>query len=267
SFDGRYWGFKCDPGDGGKKLIAYDLERDRVLWTVPYSGSSKQGIWGAPMPSPSGRFFVTRQDLLEVRDRDTGEVLRRIEPWTLAFQHMSMGLAENDGREFDFYVTLYNEGGHGENSALVSIVLETGQIEGSYLAEANGYPYPPSGIHHSAISYRQPGYVWTSIIGAQSEVDPSQTDGQSILGSEILVTDITSGRVGRVGHHRSRRGLNPVYNPKFNDYWQEPHISASPTGCRAVFGSDWSAGPQAQTPPQPKVDTYVVELPCFQRDR
>jgi hypothetical protein len=264
SFDGRYWGFKCDPGDGKKKLIAYDLKEDRILWILPYTGKSKQGIWGSPMPSPTGKFFVTLQDLLEVRDRDTGEVLRRIEPSTLAFQHMTMGIAERDGKRGDFYVTIYNEGSSGTNSALVVILLDTGRIIPAYLAEGSGYPYPPSGIHHSAISYRQPNYVWTSIIGAQDEGDPRQTDGQSLLGSEILVTNVLDGSVGRIAHHRSRRGMNPVFNANYKDYWQEPHISVSPSGCRAIFASDWSAGPQQKTPPQPKVDTFVVELPCFE---
>jgi hypothetical protein len=145
----------------------------------------------------------------------------------------------------------------------VRIGLETGKMEGVYLSEHIGYPFPPSGIHHSAISYRQPNFVWTSIIGAQNEADTRQTDGQLLLGSEILVTDLRDGRVARVAHHRSRRGLNPVYNQRHSDYWQEPHVSASPTGCRAVFGSDWSAGPRPATSFQPKVDTYVVELPCF----
>lgn len=264
SFDGRYWGFKCDPGDGNKRLLLYDLETDRIVWNLPYTGSSTRGIWGAPMPSPTGRFVVTRQDALEVRDRETGKILRVIPPDHFAYNHMTMGLGLDDKGRHDIYVTLENEGGHDENTSLVAVNLETG-ARGNYIAQALGYPYPPSGIHHSMISYRQANYVWTSIIGSQSEVDPRQTDGQTLLGSEILVTNLLDGRVGRVAHHRSRRGLNPVYNEKFSDYWQEPHISVSPTGCRAVFGSDWSAGPRPATPFQPKVDTYVVELPCFDR--
>lgn len=268
SFDGRDWGFKCDPRDGTKRLFLYDLETDRVLWNVPYTGSSTRGIWGAPMPSPSGKFVVTLQDAIEIRDRDTGSILRTIKPDLLAFQHLTMGVVrDKEGRERDVYLTLYNEGPPGQNTALIAIDLETGKMEGAYLSEAYGYPYPPSGIHHSAISYRQPNFVWTSIIGAQNEVDSRQTDGQLLLGSEILVTDLRDGRVGRVAHHRSRRGLNPAYNDRYSDYWQEPHVSVSPTGCRAVFGSDWSAGPRPGTTFQPKVDTFVVELPCFTRGK
>lgn len=264
SFDGRYWGFKCDPGDGKKKLIAYDLKEERILWIIPYTGSSTRGIWGAPLPSPSGRFFVTAQDIFEVRDRDTGKILRTIEPDFLAYQHMTMGLGVRDGREFDFYATLYNEGPPGTNSALIGIVLETGQIEWGYVPQSSGYPYPPSGIHHSA-DLLSPAELRLDFDHRVPERDrPSRNRRTDAFGEEILVTNMLDAAVGRVGHHRSRRGMNPVYNPKYNDYWQEPRISVSPTGCRAVFGSDWSAGPQERTPPQPKVDTFVVELPSFE---
>jgi hypothetical protein len=109
---------------------------------------------------------------------------------------------------------------------------------------ASGYPYPPSGTHVSAMAYRQPGWVFLSIVG-----DPA---GQQVLDNELVLADTNGGAVCRIGHHRSY-GRN---NTRLADsYWAEPHVVASPSGTRALFASDWGNGST--------VDTYVVELPGY----
>ncbi len=67
-----------------------------------------------------------------------------------------------------------------------------------------------------------------------------------------------------------KRGPAPTRNPLADEvarlqrentklqepYWAEPHTVPSPSGTRAVFGSDWGNGDT--------VDTYVVELPSYE---
>ena len=103
-----------------------------------------------------------------------------------------------------------------------------------------GYPYPPSGTHVSAPIYNRPGWVFLSIIGDE--------DGSGPLDQELVLANTNpGGAVCRIAHHRSVEA---------QDYWGEPHVTGSPSGTRALFGSDWSGGPS--------VDTYVVELPSYQ---
>ena len=109
---------------------------------------------------------------------------------------------------------------------------------------ATGYPYPPSGTHVSAMAYRQPGWVFLSIVG-----DPT---GQRVLDSELVLADTNGGTVCRIGHHRSYGGNNTRLA---DNYWAEPHVMASPSGTRALFASDWGNGST--------VDTYVAELPGY----
>ena len=68
-----------------------------------------------------------------------------------------------------------------------------------------------------------------------------------MLDQELVLADTNEGgTVCRIAHHRSQEA---------QDYWGEPHVTGSPSGTRAVFGSDWGGGES--------VDTYVVELPLF----
>ncbi|MFT8131004.1 hypothetical protein, partial [Salmonella enterica] len=88
--------------------------------------------------------------------------------------------------------------------------------------------YPGTDTHISGHAFRAPGWVAVSSVGW----------------GELLLANVDTGTVCRVGHHRSPSG----------DYWQEPHVNISPTGTRLLFGSDWGSG---------AVDSYVVELPSY----
>jgi hypothetical protein len=94
------------------------------------------------------------------------------------------------------------------------------------------------------MAYRQPGWVFLSIVGTPA--------GQNVLDNELVLADTNGGTACRIGHHRSYGGNNTTLA---NSYWAEPHVVASPSGTRALFASDWGNGAT--------VDSYVVELPSY----
>jgi hypothetical protein len=78
------------------------------------------------------------------------------------------------------------------------------------------------------------------------------SNGSSLLAREVLIADTVSGKVCRVGRHRSYGKDNTRLG---EPYWAEAHAVPSPTGTRIAFGSDWGNGTT--------VDTYVIELPSY----
>ena len=106
-----------------------------------------------------------------------------------------------------------------------------------------GWPYPPAG-HLSAMAFQHPGWVFVSTFGNVS--------GAGLLDMEMLIADTNTGKVCRIGRHRSWGKANTKLT---EPYWAEAHTIPSPSGTRAVFASDWGNGST--------VDAYVVELPGY----
>ncbi len=152
-------------------------------------------------------------------------------------EHSSLGMLANG---HDTYNLVQYDPGPGGSE--VGTLLTFDMTDGSYrviVGPQNGYPYPPGGTHISAPIYKRPGWVFVSIIG--------DVHGTHLLDQELLLANTNpGGEVCRIGHHRSQEA---------RDYWGEPHVSGSPSGTRALFGSDWGGGTS--------VDTYVVELPSY----
>jgi hypothetical protein len=115
----------------------------------------------------------------------------------------------------------------GTVGALVTENLRTGQVR-SIIGRANGYPYPGTDTHVSGHAFKAPGWVAVSSVGW----------------GDVLLANVDSGSVCRIGKHRSPSG----------EYWSEPHANISPSGTRVAFGSDWGTS---------TVDTYVIELPGY----
>jgi hypothetical protein len=255
----RSWGFStAQPGTSTKLIWAYDMVEDRILWQyeIPLPG---RWIESTPMPTPTGQYFVVQaDDVLQVVDRQ-GQVVGFIghldgdgymqmqEPG-----HSSLGMIKTVGEGYDMWVTVNFDPPVEYFATLIAYFtrLITPYQAYRYVGQERGYPYPPSGTHHSALTAN---WVWTSIKG-------NEVTGQTLLDNEVLLTNLVDGRVGRIAHHRSAVDNNPNYP---NHYWQEPHITTSPSGTRAVFGSDWSVGlePAAM---YDTVETYVVELPAYE---
>jgi hypothetical protein len=226
SFDSDVIGLQCDG-----RTFFYRLHDDTVTVLAKTTLPSVQA-------APSGTLgwiggYVVDLGLKVQRQLDLAN------PW----EHASLGrLADGDDA---YHAVAFDPGPRGSGiGSLVTHDMRTGESE-VVVGPATGYPYPPLGTHVSGMAYRQPGWVFLSIVG-----DPA---GQGVLDNEIVVADAGSGRVCRAAHHRSwGRDNTQLADP----YWAEPHVVASPSGTRAVFASDWGDGGT--------VDTYALELPVHQ---
>jgi hypothetical protein len=223
SWDSKYLGLYCDDTD---TAFIYRLDTGAVV------GSKRPGREAAPFISASGRLAYWTGDVIDqsmnvVRTLDLGNPGEHCSLGQLANGHDTYNLVQFDA---------------GPRGSEVGTLVTFDMTDGSYrvvVGPKNGYPYPPSGTHISAAAYRRPGWVFVSVIG--------NVTGANLLDQELLLADTNpGGKVCRIAHHRSQER---------QDYWGEPHVTGSPSGTRALFGSDWGGGPS--------VDTYVVELPSY----
>ena len=224
SWDSNRIGLSC-----GSTVFVYEISTNTVL--------GQKSSPDTPQASPSGTLtflggLVTDAALNTLRTLDLDD----------PGSHASLGRYSNGNDTYN--AVTFDPGPKGSGvGTLVTFDMTTGAGK-VVVGPSTGYPYPPSGTHVSALAYKQPGWVFLSVVG-----DPS---GQGVLDNELLIADTNSGKVCRIAHHRSY-GKN---NTKLDDaYWAEPHVVPSPSGTRALFGSDWGDGPS--------VDTYVVELPGY----
>jgi hypothetical protein len=216
----------------GEEKLLYDIASNAVLGRTSILGRI------APQPGPSGKVAYFYGKVYDASLRP----LRTL-PLASPTEHASLGRSAASGHDLYAAVAFDPPPGGSEGSdvgTLVSFDMETGQRR-VVVGLATGYPYPPSGTHISAIAHRRAGWVAVSVVG-----DPR---GQGLLDDELLLANVDTGTVCRVGHHRSWAGEGRW------GYWGEPHVVISPTGTRLLFGSDWGNGPT--------VDTYVVELPAY----
>lgn len=223
SRDAKTLGLYCAATD---TAFIYDIE------TGTTSGSRAPAGGEAPFISASGTLAYWRG---KVVDRSMN-ILRTLDLGYTG-EHSSLGMLANGHDTYNLVQFELGPAGSEEGT-----LLTFDMTDGSYrviVGPQNGYPYPPSGTHISAPIYKHPGWVFVSIIG--------DVRGTHLLDQELLLANTNpGGEVCRIGHHRSQEA---------QDYWGEPHVSGSPSGTRALFGSDWGGGPS--------VDTYVVELPSY----
>ncbi len=224
----RLVGLSC-----GETKFLYDIASNRVLGRTSVSTP----ITAQPGASGNVAWFFDRYvyDTLFKRLRSV--------PLADPSSHCSLGLSGATGHDVLISVAFDPPPGGSQAAdvgTLVSFDLQTGARK-VVVGLATGYPYPPSTTHLCALAHRRPGWVAASVVG-----DPA---GRGVLDQELLLANVDTGKVCRVGHHRSfaREGVW--------DYWAEPHVVISPSGTRLLFGSDWGNGPT--------VDTYVVELPSY----
>jgi hypothetical protein len=223
AWDGNSLGFLCDD-----EAFVYHVDTD----------SESERVSGAdlgPQVAPSGNTVYLAGDIY---DGDM-HVLRTLD-LDNPYDHASLGQLA-DGSD-TLNIVAYDPGPMGSGvGTLVVFDLETGASR-VVIGEDTGYPYPPSGVHISAVAHHAPGWVSVSVVG-------NDFDGQRLLDNELLLADTNTGEVCRIAHHRSYGKNGP------QGYWAEPHAVISPTGTRVLFGSDWGGGDT--------VDAYVVELPSY----
>jgi hypothetical protein len=223
AWDGNSLGFLCDD-----EAFVYHVDTD----------SESERVSGAdlgPQVAPSGNTVYLAGDIY---DGDM-HLLRTLD-LDNPYDHASLGQLA-DGSD-TLNIVAYDPGPMGSGvGTLVVFDLETGASR-VVIGEDTGYPYPPSGVHISAVAHHAPGWVSVSVVG-------NDFDGQRLLDNELLLADTNTGEVCRIAHHRSYGKNGP------QGYWAEPHAVISPTGTRVLFGSDWGGGDT--------VDAYVVELPSY----
>lgn len=216
----------------GNEKVLYDLVRAEIL------GRAAIPTPQAPQPGPSGQLAY-----LDGRVYDRSLKLLRTLALKNPYEHASIGRSARSGHDvFNTVVFDPPPGGSDERDAgtLVSVDMSTGARK-VVVGIATGYPYPPGGTHISSVAHGRPGWVAVSIVG-----DPRDP---GLLHNELLLANVDTGAVCRVGHHRSYAGEGRW------GYWAEPHVVLSPTATRLLFGSDWGNGGS--------VDSYVVELPAY----
>jgi hypothetical protein len=230
SWDNGLWGLRCrrkDPlGDVFTLRLPSGSESKRVTVrnVTPVACPSGKCLWA---PTDGGSVLL---------DPDRLSLVRRLS--LNGIEHGDLGLSATGE---DFFATAQYEGDHV--GSVVVEFLESGRIE-PLVAPGTGYPYPPSGTHISAVAFARPGWIAASITG---------NPRGGLLDSELLLANVDTGTVCRLGHHRSAGSDGPA------GYWAEPHVTISPSATRVLFASDWEG--------TGIVDSYVLETPAYHEAR
>ncbi len=227
SWDSHLIGLRC-----GSEVFIYDIARDAVTGRKTLSQNPAQAAPSGTLAFLSDTGWVTNPALDNLRRLDLAE------PWG----HASLGRLANGHDTWNGAVYDEGPGGNDDIGSLVTwdLTSATSQV---VIGPKTGWPYPKT-THISALAWQRPGWVFVSSIGG--------TAGAGLLDLEMLIADTNTGTVCRIGRHRSWGKANTQLA---EPYWAEPHMVPSPSGTRAVFGSDWGNGAT--------VDSYVIELPGY----
>ncbi|MEE9355774.1 MAG: hypothetical protein V3U75_09320 [Methylococcaceae bacterium] len=172
-------------------------------------------------------------------------------------EHNTVGRLPN-GHDTMFSV-IYNPSELGCNGdpglgvgSLVSFDMETGACR-VIVGQSNGWGYPQSGTHVSAISEANPGWVVISTIGYGHYDYFDNGEEAPLLFSEISLTYAgEEPKTCRLAHARTYAKDAQNTSGYNAGYFGEPHPVISPSGTRVIFSSDWyDSG---------SVDTYVIDL-------
>jgi len=231
SWDSDVFSFRCNNERAYNYRISTGEITEFTINSISYT---------APMPAPSGDLFYHRRQVYNAN----GSLHTTLNQSST--EHSCLGKLSN-GNDAYFAIAFAQGPNGGCIGDIIAHDLTTGDCF-PLISESQGYNYPQSGTHISALAHKNTdgGWVAASMIGYNQ-------DGQSLLDQELVIAKAEQGnvKVCRIGHHRSDEN-------QF-DYWGEPHACISPTGTRVLFGSDWSGSEDGQS-----VDCYVVELPAYQ---
>ena len=209
----------------GDTKFLYSIAEDAVI-----AAGSASLTRNAPIAAPSETLAVLDGYVLDLG-------LHALRKLVMAnpFEHASVG---RDLQGHDLWNAVAFDG--TEVGSLVSHRLDTGERR-ILIGPPNGYPYPLSSTHLSAVSQKAPGWVALGMVGFHT--------GQTLLDNEIVLANVDTGQVCRVAHARTFAGTTSEGRW---GYWSETHVVISPTATRVLFGSDWMNGSS--------VDSYVVDL-------
>ncbi len=189
--------------------------------------------------APSGNVYYHRSSIYNSQGNSLAELNES------STEHSCIGQLSN-GNDAHFAIAFAQGPQGGCIGDIIAHDLTTGMCY-PIISQSQGYDYPQSGTHISALAHKntEGGWVAASMVGYDQ-------DGQELLDQELVIVKAEEGniKVCRIGHHRSDEDQY--------DYWGEPHAVISPTGTRVLFASDWSGAEDGLS-----VDSYVVELPAF----
>ena len=228
SWDSDVVGFRC----GNAETYYYRISTGAL---VEFQTSNVN--YTAAMPAPSGTLFYHGQSVYNA----SGNLHVALNESST--EHSCLGKMTN-GNDAHFAIAFAQGPQGGCIGDIIAHDLNSG-VCFPLISQSQGYDYPQSGTHISALSHKntEGGWLAASMIGYDQ-------DGQELLDQELVIAKADQGniKICRIGHHRSDED-------QF-DYWGEPHAVISPTGTRVLFASDWSGVADGES-----VDCYVVELP------
>lgn len=259
SWDSDLLGLRC-PSEPAKTFF-YRISDDSLSESVAMGEGTAYAPYYAMTPAASGERLFLQGDVLSAKDLSVERSLdvTRYNTGEFKPEHAVLGQLHNGGDAY--YSVIYNapqNGCDGDASegigALTSYDLETGACR-VLVGESNGYGYPHSGVHPSALSSEYAGWVAVSSI-AYGQFEYFENGQEApVLVSEIILasSDPQDPQVCRLAH--ARTFAKSAEQGGYAGYFGEPHPVISPSGTRILFGSDWyDSG---------SVDTYVIELPAY----
>jgi len=230
SWDSDVFSFRC----GNDAMYSYRISTGELT-----SFAAEEVDYAAPSVAPSGNRFYHQS---QVYDEQGISTIPLNESST---EHSCIGKMTN-GNDGHFAIAFAQGPDGGCIGDIIAHDLTTGMCF-PVISQSQGYDYPQSGTHISALAHNntEGGWIAASMMGYD-------LDGQSLLDQELVIAKADEGNVivCRIGHHRSDEA-------EF-DYWGEPHAVISPSGTRVLFASDWSGTEDGES-----VDSYVVELPIY----
>jgi hypothetical protein len=236
SWDSHRLGLTC-----GQRMFIYDWSTDTVLGPAPVGGTPPAQV------APSGTLAFLEAGTGQILDASL--TLLRSLTLQAPDNHASLGQLANGHDTWNG--TVYDDGNDDarSNVGVLATWDLTNGTGAAIIGPKTGYPYPPD-AHVSAMAYRQPGWIFVSTYFVNGFDGTGAAPTPGLLDLENLIADTNTGKVCRVGRHRSWGKANATLG-----YWAEAHTVPSPTGTRAVFASDWGGGNS--------VDSYVLELPSY----
>jgi hypothetical protein len=244
SLDGRTWGFMAQ--DEEWRVVAfliYDLQADRVIARrdLPAHPSID-----AVTISPLGDYFLAYYDdycehghlgddahpcglMAYDRALGNGRGLLRI------VGHTDTAL-DAQGREVLIYQDI-------DTDHISMLDLATGAITPLWPID---YSHNAIGLHFSGRAFRRPGWALVSTYNSAHPTSYTWMDDQ-VFALELRA----GGRVVRLAHTHS------VYNEDMEqDYWAEPHATASRDLTHVLFSTNWGRSGTEET------EVYLIELPA-----
>lgn len=216
----------------GDTCWLYSIGQDKVLGTPNTQCNTSQPSMNAPFPAPSG----TRAYVATGQYRGISFDIANVVPLAnvdagIKEEHRSIGKAASGA---DIYNAVQFEAQRGKPSAtLISTDILTGAWR-VLIGQSTGWPGPFSTVHESMVSLQNPGWIYSSQVGAP-DYDSPTPQGMNVL----YAANYDTRQVCQLLHLRTMAGTRP--ENKWG-YWGEPHPNGSPTGKYVAWDSDWVNG-------------------------